>query len=118
MSEDLVAGYYAAMRIGGEAEEQMMDLFADDAVYDEPFSGLDEPAVGREGIRDRLRAGWSSPLPDMELDVLSVTIDGASACCTWECRSPAFPAPVRGTDRYEFRDGLISRLEVRIDDPA
>lgn len=116
MSEDLVAGYYAAMRVGGEAEEQMMALFGDDAVFDEPFSGLDEPAVGRDEIRDRLRAGWASPLPDMQLDVLTVTIDGATARCTWECRSPAFPAPVRGEDRYEFRDGRISRLEVSIDE--
>lgn len=114
MSEHVVAGYYAAMRVGGEAEEQMMALFTDDAVYDEPFSGQEEPAVGREAIRSRLRAGWASPLPEMELDVLTMAVDGAAAHCTWECRSPVFPAPVRGEDRYEFRDGLISRLEVKL----
>ena len=114
MSENVVAGYYAAMRVGADAEEQMMALFTHDAVYDEPFSGLDEPAVGHEAIRQRLRSGWETPLPDMELDVLRMTVDGVGAHCTWECRSPVFPAPVQGEDRYEFREGLISRLEVKI----
>ncbi|MEL7209159.1 MAG: nuclear transport factor 2 family protein [Actinomycetota bacterium] len=112
-----VDAYFAAMRRGARAEEQMMALFADDAVYREPFTGEPDPAVGKEAIRARLRQGWESPLPDMELDVLDVNVDGDTARSRWECRSPAFPGPVRGTDHYEFRDGLITRLDVTLDDP-
>ena len=54
----------------------------------------------------------------MELDVLAVDITGDVATSAWECRSPVFPAPVRGTDRYVFRDGLIAELRVVIDPPA
>ncbi len=113
-NERVVERYFAAMRVGAGAEDDMLRLFTDDAVYVEPFSGDPEPAEGREGIRRRLRAGWESPPPEMELDVLSVTVEGDRARSTWECRSPAFPAPVRGVDEYEFRDGRITRLVVRI----
>ena len=117
-TRDVVEAYFAAMRRGGEAEAEMLALFTDDAVYDEPFSGQPEPAVGIAAVRDRLRAGWAEPLPDMELDVLSVEVTGNTAVSHWECRSPAFPAPVRGSDAYEFRDGRIAVLRVTIDRPG
>ncbi len=109
---ELVDRYFAAMRRGAAAEEDLVALFADDAVYVEPFSG-EEPARGRDAIRRRLRQGWEVPLPDLELDVLEVEVDGRRARSRWECRSPALPGPVRGEDRYEFADGRIARLEVR-----
>ena len=111
---ELIDRYFAAMRRGAAAEEEMMALFADDAVYVEPFTDAAGPAVGREAVRARLRLGWEYPLPDMELDVLEVEIDGPVARSRWECRSPALPAPVHGEDRYEIRDGKITRLEVRL----
>ena len=107
--------YFAAMRQGREAETNMMALFADDAVYIEPFSGGAEPAEGKAAILARLRSGWEAPLPDMELDVRSIDVHGSRATSRWECRSSAFPAPVEGRDNYEFgADGLIVRLEVEI----
>ena len=115
-NEEVVQKYFAAMRRGAQAEEDLLDLFDDEAVYVEPFTS-DTPAEGREAIRDRLRAGWEYPLPDMELDVLSLEIDGPYATSKWECRSPALPAPTRGEDRYEIRDGKIVRLEVRMTGP-
>jgi hypothetical protein len=110
---DLIHRYFAAMRRGAEAEEEMMGLFADNATYVEPFTSA-EPAVGIEQIRNRLRAGWATPLPDLELDVLSLEVDGSTGRATWECRSPALPSPVRGEDLYEIHDGKIVRLEVRL----
>ena len=110
-SRGTVGQYYAAMRRGAPAEDEMLALFAEDAVYVEPFSGLD-PAVGKEQIRARLRAGWEQPLPEFELDVLTMAVTETVAECTWECRSPALAAPQRGRDRYELVDGLIVRLDV------
>ena len=94
----------------------MMALFTDDAVYIEPFSGEDA-AVGIEQVRTRLQQGWEFPLPDLELEVtsMSVTADGARSC--WTCRSPALPdGEVSGVDLFEFSDGKVSRLEVRFDE--
>jgi len=114
-TRNLVDGYYAAMRRGPEAEADMMALFADDIVYVEPFTSPDEPAVGIEAVRARLRLGWETPLPEMELDVVSIEIQGDTATTQWECRSPALPVPARGTDTYTFAGGKISRLVVEID---
>ena len=119
MSEphETLAAYFAAMRRGADAEADMLALFASDAVYEEPFSGQPQPARGIEEIRDRLRMGWADPLPDLELEVLSVDVVGDRASSQWECRSSALPGPVRGTDHYEFRDGRISLLRVSLDAP-
>ncbi|MEM8925330.1 MAG: nuclear transport factor 2 family protein [Actinomycetota bacterium] len=111
-SEQVLDRYYAAMRRGAAAEDEMIGLFADDAVYDEPFSG-EPPAEGLAAIRARLRKGWEFPLPDLELDVLEVEVSGPQARTVWECRSSALPGPMRGEDRYEIEDGRITRLQVR-----
>ena len=110
----VVDRYFAAMRRGAEAQEEMMSLFADDAVYIEPFIDPEVPAQGRDEIRERLSVGWESPLPDMELYVLEVETGADGARSLWECRSPALPSPVRGEDIYQISDGVITRLEVRI----
>ena len=115
-NDDTVRSYLAAMRRGPAAEDEMMELFTDDAVYVEPFTGVEAPAVGKAEVRDRLRAGWETPLPDLELDVLSIESQGSTAMSRWECRSTALPGPVRGTDSYTFVGGRISRLEVTIDE--
>ena len=113
---ETIEAYFAAMRRGADAESELLALFHPDAVYDEPFTGQ-PPAVGLQAIRERFRAGWEFPLPQLELDVLNVEVDPSRARSAWECRSPALARPVRGQDNYEFRDGLITRLEVRLDEP-
>jgi ketosteroid isomerase-like protein len=115
-TQELIDGYYAAMRRGPEAEADMIALLADDIVYIEPFTSPGEPAVGIEAVRARLRSGWETPLPEMELDVIAVDIRGDTATTRWECRSPALPTPARGTDTYTFAGGKITRLVVEVDD--
>lgn len=107
--------YFQAMRLGADAADDLFALFTDDAVYAEPFSGQ-EPAVGIEAIRRRFRTMWENPLPNVELDVLRLTVDGPSATADWECRSPGLPGPVRGRDHYELADGRITRLDITIMD--
>ena len=112
-SRRVIETYFAAMRRGAAAEDELVGLFSETAVYVEPFSG-EPPAVGIDEIRSRLRQGWEEPLPEMELDVLEVEVDGKHSRSVWECRSPALPGPVRGEDSYEIVGGRITRLEVRI----
>jgi ketosteroid isomerase-like protein len=115
--EATVARYFAAMRRGAEAEDEMMSLFTDDAEYVEPFSGEPRTAIGKDAIRSTLRAGWEQPLPDMTLTVQRIEINGTHVTSTWTCTSPVFSAPMRGTDRYEIVDGKIARLVVELDGP-
>ena len=110
----IVDRYFAAMRRGAAAEEEMMALFSDDAVYVEPFTGESSPWVGKEAVRTALRQGWEQPLPDLELVVTRVDIRSDGASSEWVCRSPGLPGPVAGRDEYTIVDGLITRLEVRI----
>ena len=51
----------------------------------------------------------------MELDVLAIDLRGDTAATRWECRSPALPAPARGTDTDTFANGRIIRLVVDLD---
>ena len=113
---ELVERYFAAMRRGAPAEDEMMALFADDAVYVEPFTGETEPWVGKDAVRTALRRGWAEPLPDLELDVKRIDISGSGATAEWVCTSPALPGPVTGQDEYTIADGRITRLVVRIVD--
>ncbi len=110
---ELIHRYFSAMRRGSQAEDELLELFAEDATYAEPFID-DAPAVGVDQIRDRLRRGWEQPLPDLELDVLSIDVNGPDATARWVCRSPALPGPVEGIDRYRIEDGRIVSLEVRL----
>lgn len=111
---DVIERYFAAMRRGAAAEGDMMALFADDAVYVEPFTGETEPWVGKEAVRTALRRGWAQPLPDLELEVRRIDISGSEATAEWVCTSPALPGPVTGKDEYTIADGKITRLVVQI----
>lgn len=113
---DLIERYFVAMRRGAAAEDEMMALFSDDAVYVEPFTGESEPWVGKESVRTALRRGWEQPLPDLELVVKRIDIGAGEATAEWVCTSPALPGPVTGHDTYTITDGKITRLEVRIVD--
>ena len=119
MSEqrDLIERYFTAMRRGAAAEEQMMELFSEDAIYVEPFTGETEPWVGKDAVRTALRRGWEQPLPDLELEVRRIDISGSAATAEWVCTSPALPGPIAGKDEYTIAGGKITRLVVRIVEP-
>lgn len=112
--EATVTRYFAAMRRGAVAEDQMMSLFADDAEYIDPFTGSPRTSRGKEAIRSTLREGWDEPLPEMELQVQRIDIDGSHVTSEWTCTSPALLNPVRGRDRYEIEDGKVRRLVVEL----
>lgn len=112
-SRRVIDRYFSAMRRGSAAEDELVGLFADDAVYIEPFTEA-TPAVGAHQIRNRLRRGWEQPLPDLELEVLSIDIAGPEATAQWVCRSPALPGPIHGVDTYRIEGGKITYLEVRL----
>ncbi|MDJ0925657.1 MAG: nuclear transport factor 2 family protein [Acidimicrobiia bacterium] len=114
---DLIERYFAAMRRGAAAEDEMMALFSEDAVYVEPFTGETDPWVGKEAVRTALRRGWEQPLPDLELNVRRIDITGGRATSEWICTSSALPGPVHGRDEYTIVDGKITRLAVKIVEP-
>jgi ketosteroid isomerase-like protein len=111
----IVHQFFAAMQTGATAEREMMALFAEDAVYVEPFSGSAQTHIGKAAIRAALQRGWSYPLPSMRIEIDAVRLDGETLVADWTCHSPALPnGRGQGVNIFLIRNGLIARLEARI----
>lgn len=110
---EVVDRYFQAMQAGPPGAEGLFALFAEDAVYVEPFTGHTREHVGKPAIVACIRASWEHAPADLVLEVNRVDVDGELVCSEWTCRSPVFPAPVRGVDRCTVRGGRIARLEVQ-----
>jgi hypothetical protein len=109
----LVEDLFKAMQMGPGGEESMMDLFADDAVLIEPFSGEPQTHTGRNAIRHSFRDQWKNPVPALRLVLDRVDLDGRQVRADWTCTSPAFPSPMRGYDLFALNgEGKIARLEI------
>lgn len=112
LPRDVVDAYFRAMQTGAEAATDLFSLFAEDAVYIEPFGGESRTHAGLPAIQACLRESWTRVPPDLKLAVDRIDVDGAVVTSLWTCTSPAFPGPVRGRDVCTVRDGRIARLEV------
>jgi ketosteroid isomerase-like protein len=110
----VVEGVFKAMQAGPAGEGQMMSLFADDAVFVEPFSGQSRTHRGAAEIRASLRQMNEQPLPDMRLTLDRVDLDGERVRAEWTCSSPVFPVPMKGYDLFTIRNGKIARLEINV----
>lgn len=111
---DVVKAYFEAMRLGEEAAEDLLALFAEDATYIEPFSGAQLTHVGKAQIEAQLRRGWQTAPPDLTLVVDRIDVEGQVVTSHWTCTSPVFPHPMKGRDVATVRDGLIRCLDVRM----
>lgn len=114
-AQPLVTRFFEAMQAAGTQEHEMMQLFAEDAVYVEPFSGAPREHHGKAAIREVMREGWKHPLPDMRLEIENVVTDGQTVRADWVCHSPALPnGRGAGTNEFTLSAGLIVRLETRL----
>lgn len=114
MTHAIVTRFFAAMQTQGQKEDELLALFADDAVYVEPFTGVERTHQGKQAVRAAFRLGWRQPLPDMTIEVDDVSVDGEQVRASWTCRSPALPGGRgRGENVFTVRGGLITRLVTR-----
>jgi hypothetical protein len=113
----VVESLFRAMQAGPGGEEAMVALFADDAVFIEPFSGRPQTHTGRAAIRQSFRDQSNNPPPDLALVLDRVDLEGSLVRAEWTCTSPAFPSPMRGYDLFTLNDGgQITRLESVVTD--
>ena len=112
----VVENMFKAMQAGPEGENAMMELFAEDAVFVEPFCGEVRTHQGKDAIRASFQEMWKDPAPDMKLMVDRVDVDGDRVRADWTCTSPAFATPMRGHDLFNIESGRITRLEVVVTD--
>jgi ketosteroid isomerase-like protein len=112
----LIEEYFAAMQRGPDRHDALLELFAEDAVYVEPFSGLPEHR-GRDQIRSFLMAAGSLAPPSLRIIIERIDAAADSVAATWRCESPAWARPSRGIDVFTVHEGKIRRLETRLLDP-
>src|SRR5689334_9021497 len=89
--ETTARDFFRAMQTGASAEAEMMALFAEDAVYVEPFTGRARTHRGKSAIRQTMRQGWSQPLEDLRIEVDRLVVDGDIVVADWTCYAPALP---------------------------
>jgi hypothetical protein len=112
----VVENVFKAMQKGPVGEADMMALFADDAVFIEPFSGVPQTHTGKPAIRASFKSMWDNPAPDLRLTLDRVDVDGEKLRAEWTCTSPVFPSPMKGFDLFTIRNGRIARLEIVVTD--
>jgi hypothetical protein len=115
MDRTVLERYFRAMQRGPDGEEELVALFAADAVYVEPFTGGEHR--GRAAIRDWLHGSWRDQPPGIRLTVDRIDVVEEVVEATWTCESDAFARPARGRDRFTIRHGRIARLESELIEP-
>jgi hypothetical protein len=108
--EDLIK----AMQIGKAAEQDLLRLFADDAVFVEPFTGRVQTHNGINAIRACVKEMWKTRAGDLSLTLDRVDLDGDVILAEWTCTSAMMPGPMQGVDRFEIAGGKIKRLEIAV----
>lgn len=109
---DVVDSYFRAMQKGPAEVAQLVDLFAGDAVYIEPFTGSPVEHRGRASIRAYFEAAMPQNPPDLTVSVDRVDVDGDRVRTEWSCTASIFPARMHGVDQFVIADGKIQRLET------
>jgi SnoaL-like domain len=114
---DLVRRYVRAMQLGAEGEDELVELFRDDAEYVEWFAGHPTVHRGSDRIREWLHASWAHQPPNVRIAIERVDVVGNEVRAKWTCDSTAFVTPSRGIDTYVVSGGRIARLETMITEP-
>ena len=112
-----LSNFFLAMQAGRIGADRLAACFADDAIYEEPFSGAPMIHTGKAAIMAAMSRGWDpAPMPDMHIQVDHAETKGAEIHIRWTCFSPAIPGGSgRGLNRFELRDGLITRLTTTLE---
>jgi hypothetical protein len=93
---------------------KFLELFQEDGVYIEPFSGTIKTHHGRKAIGDSFRTNWKQKPPNFRIEMGSIEVSGTNVRAEWNCTWDGLGGWMRGTDDFEIRNGKIARLEVRV----
>jgi hypothetical protein len=111
-----IANFFLAMQAGAAGADDLAALFAEDAIYVEPFTGETRQHQGRGAIMAAMAMGWENPMPDMRIRVDRVSTSGPVVELDWTCFSPAIPGGSgRGHNRYVMRGGIIQELVTTLE---
>ncbi|WP_305987230.1 nuclear transport factor 2 family protein [Roseibium sp. MMSF_3544] len=113
-----IANFFLAMQAGPSGSDILGSLFAEDAVYSEPFSGQTDPHRGRNAILAAFAASRSDAFDDAVINLGAVEIDGDTITVKWTCYSQAIPGGSgSGTNVFTLSGGRIISLVTTLDMP-
>jgi ketosteroid isomerase-like protein len=110
----LIERYFRAMQTGAAAGDDIIDLFADDAVYIESFGGAPAAHVSKDEIRRAFIEAQAYAPADMTVTLNRLDLEGDCIRSTWTCASPSLPHPMQGQDLWTIGAGKILRLETTL----
>jgi len=94
----------------------LAEMFAEDAIYSEPFSGQTGPHKGRKAIIAAFDGSRSDAFEDAVISLGGVAVEGETITVKWTCISKAIPGGRgSGTNVFELKDGLITSLLTTLD---
>lgn len=111
-----ITNFFLAMQAGPHGLDILRDVFAEDAEYLEPFSGMTGPHKGRDAIVAAFDASRSDAFDDAVIQLGTVAVDGEVITVTWTCISQAIPGGQgSGTNVFVMRDGKVASLTTTLD---
>lgn len=113
-----ISNFFLAMQAGKVGAQALEACFAEDAVYEEPFTGEVRTHRGHAAIMKAMALGWEMPMVDTRISVDTVAVSGNEIHVAWTCRSPSIPGGQgSGLNRFVLKDGLIESLITTLDKP-
>lgn len=109
-AREVVDKYFQLMHRWSDME--FLTLFAENAVFVEPFSGKVRKHTGREAIKQSFLEQWKNPPPNLKFQMGQVHVSGASVRAEWSCTWDGLNGTMRGYDDFEIRAGKIASLEI------
>jgi hypothetical protein len=111
-----ITNFFLAMQAGPSGLELLGTLFAEDAIYHEPFSGQTEPHKGRAAIIKAFDDSRTDAFDDAVITLSDVKVDQDTITIGWTCISQAIPGGQgSGTNVFEMADGKIASLKTTLD---
>lgn len=112
-----VSNFFLAMQAGPPGISILKELFSDDAVYDEPFSGQAEPHVGSDAIAAAFAASRTDEFDDAVILLNGVAVSGETIRVNWTCISQAIPGGQgSGVNIFTLRGGKIVSLTTTLEE--
>ncbi|WP_159087105.1 nuclear transport factor 2 family protein [Loktanella sp. Alg231-35] len=111
-----ITNFFLAMQAGPSGLGLLQEMFSDDAIYEEPFSGQSGPHRGPKAIAAAFDSSRTEAFNDAVITLGDVTVQDAVITVSWTCISEAIPGG-RGSGKNEFqiRDGQICSLKTTLD---
>jgi ketosteroid isomerase-like protein len=112
-----ISNFFLAMQAGKPGAKALEACFCEDAVYEEPFTGVVRTHTGRAEIIKAMALGWEMPMVDTRIALTRVDVDGDEIRIAWTCHSPSLPGGRgSGLNRFLMRGGEIARLVTTLND--